>query len=671
MKHIAKKPGARGRRLGRLGRAPSRLLYAGESAVASAGLVTAAVLLLGLGASAGWTMFSAHRQAQRALREKTTAIADVLASSVESLLADQGSVSSVRALVMNTAVANGLPICRVIVPLAPAAGEHAPESGGRRAVLADAETRNLTSPAVLVGWRQTLLDAEPGRFGGAALEATPADWEGVPETANRVSRPIKLPGTAGLSGATGLLLVADHGTGSVWSMWTVHTGVALIGAAAMSMMLLTYRGMRSRLRAIGAIREALVSMENGNDATETLVVSPELGPEAGAWNKLLTEREQLKEAAVRTRAGDRGSGGGGGGRGGGDLLSACDAMWQGVVLIDEAQRVSYVNGAAANFLRAAREQIAGKEVAKFIDDQRVLDAIRGVAGGTIRTRTTIESKRQPAEGETPGENASGGVLRYSVRAVRRDDRASALVVIEDVTQQRIADEARNAFVAQATHELRSPLTNIRLYIESLLESEDGAGDPVMRAKSLNVVNSEVRRLERIVGDMLSVSEIEAGSLSLKQDDVRLETLFPELEAEFVPQAREKEVDLAFVLPPKLPVIHGDRDKIVLALHNLVSNAIKYTPTGGNVTVKVMVDPHELRVEVADTGIGIKPEEHDRVFDRFYRAQDRRINGITGSGLGLALAREVARLHGGDITLRSEIDKGSTFTISLPVPEGAV
>jgi two-component system sensor histidine kinase VicK len=129
--------------------------------------------------------------------------------------------------------------------------------------------------------------------------------------------------------------------------------------------------------------------------------------------------------------------------------------------------------------------------------------------------------------------------------------------------------------------------------------------------------------------------------------------------------------LSFNLPPKLPVIKGDRDKILVALHNLIGNALKYTPEGGKATVSVEVREGRLVVDVADTGIGIGPDDIGRVFDKFYRAKDARVGKIQGTGLGLTLAREVARLHGGDIEVESQLDKGSTFTLTLPAPaEGA-
>jgi len=238
-----------------------------------------------------------------------------------------------------------------------------------------------------------------------------------------------------------------------------------------------------------------------------------------------------------------------------------------------------------------------------------------------------------------------------------------MLSIEDITQQKVAEEARHAFVAQATHELRTPLTNIRLYVETAIE--EGEKDPKTRSKCLNVINGETRRLERIVGEMLSVAEIEAGSFKIRTDDVRLETVFEELRSDYQQQADEKRLDLSLNLPPKLPVIRGDRDKIMLALHNLVGNALKYTPDGGKVQINVEVTAKQILVSIADTGIGISPEDAERIFERFYRAKDPRVAKITGTGLGLTLAREVVRMHGGDITVESQIDQGSTFTMVLP------
>jgi signal transduction histidine kinase len=217
--------------------------------------------------------------------------------------------------------------------------------------------------------------------------------------------------------------------------------------------------------------------------------------------------------------------------------------------------------------------------------------------------------------------------------------------------------------------LRTPLTNIRLHVEEAIETGDD--DPAFRSQCLNVINSESARLARIVGDMLSVAEIEAGALMLREDDIQMEAILRQLEKDQAPSAAEKEITLKFHLPPKLPPVYGDQDKVLLALHNLLGNAIKYTPQQGTVTVEVDVRDNNVEIRVIDSGYGIDEQESLRVFDKFYRANDDRVRAVTGSGLGLPLAREVVRMHGGDITLESTLNEGSTFTLTLPAKEAPV
>ena len=134
-------------------------------------------------------------------------------------------------------------------------------------------------------------------------------------------------------------------------------------------------------------------------------------------------------------------------------------------------------------------------------------------------------------------------------------------------------------------------------------------------------------------------------------------------------AEDKELGLTFELPPRLPVMLGDRDKLALTLHNLIGNAMKYTPAGGQVTVRAEEASGQFLIHVVDNGIGVRKEEQELVFDKFYRAKDPRVANLTGTGLGLTLARDIARMHGGDIVLQSEPDKGSTFTLELPLLGG--
>jgi signal transduction histidine kinase len=597
-----------------------RLLLRGESAVASAGLVLASILLVTMGASAWWTFRTQHAALTEARQQQAQAIAAILSQSAEVMLG-ANELTAVRRLIADASRDYQLNICRIVLP------------SGK--VVADADPSKITAMALPASW------------GGAVHDAMSIEG-------NKLLYPLMITGRGPAQ-----FEIEPALTMPWWTHWNTQAGVGGIGAAALVGLLVVYRVMRTRITAMSLIREALLSLAHGEKTVTALAVSPSLGPEALAWNGLLEEKEKLSKQMVIERVRESLSATRGGGKS--ELEAACDAMSQGLILVDERMRVKYANGAAAVFMQIKRENLVGGEVERFIQHPGLVEAVRSVAVLGMLKRLTVEVEQKTDQ--------STGVLRYSVRPVRKDDAAAAMVTIDDITQQRVAEESRNAFVAKATHELRTPLTNIRLYVETAID--EGEQNPTMRANCLNVINQEARRLERIVGEMLSVAEIEAGSFRIRRDDIYVDALFEQLKGDYAAQATEKQIELVFNLPPKLPVIKGDRDKILVALHNLIGNSLKYTPDGGKVNVTVEYRGGRLTVDVTDTGIGIGSVDVARVFDKFYRAKDARVGKIQGTGLGLTLAREVARLHGGDIEVESQLDKGSTFMLTLPAPaEGA-
>lgn len=592
----------------------------GERVVISAGLAVAAIVVGVLAASAWWTLDTLRQSVERSRRGQAGVVAQLIVAASETMLAEGDQTTAVRSMVSDAAMTYKFTSCRIVL--------------GDGTVIADADPKKITKGSLPESWPPL-----------AAIEEAPAAEEGVVT----IRMPMRIPGR----GPALLELNADV-TYPVWSDWEVQAGIGAIGAAAMAGLFLVYRVMRRRWRALGAVGDALRWEASGKATPGALWISEAFGPEAKAWNALIAERDRLREAAPLANAapkvGERATREG-------ELGAALDALWQGLMVLDEQGLVRYANGAAGVLLKAKRDEIEGVLAGKHLPEAAFAESLTNLLGGKAGVRTAVELQRRTETGDTT-------IIRATIRRLRRDDGAAAVVVLEDVTQQRVADESRNAFVAQATHELRTPLTNIRLYVETLLD--EGRTDEQVRAKCLNVITSESRRLERIVGDMLSVAEIEAGALKMRPGDVRLDALLEELEADFKAQAEDKEIRLHFELPPKLPVIQADRDKLVLALHNLIGNALKYTPTGGRVMVKVEADAAALTVAVTDDGIGIKEEEQELIFERFYRAKDKRISGIAGSGIGLALARQIVRMHSGDITVKSQIDKGSTFTLTVPL-----
>lgn len=262
---------------------------------------------------------------------------------------------------------------------------------------------------------------------------------------------------------------------------------------------------------------------------------------------------------------------------------------------------------------------------------------------------------------------SDRIIRVARHPLRSEEQKGQIWSLRDITQQKLAEQMRDQFIDTATHELRTPLANIKAYAETL--SDSARIDVEQQKEFCNIINSEVTRLARFVDDLLSISSMEVGSLSAERQKVETSRLFDEVLAKVRPLMDLKNQKLEVRLPEKMVDLHLDKEKIIAVLVNLLGNASKYTPEEGSVALKVQIDQEQLQVAVVDTGIGIADHELPKVFDKFFRSEDYRVQSETGTGLGLSLAREVVRMHGGDITVESEVDRGSTFLVTIPIDQG--
>jgi signal transduction histidine kinase len=252
------------------------------------------------------------------------------------------------------------------------------------------------------------------------------------------------------------------------------------------------------------------------------------------------------------------------------------------------------------------------------------------------------------------------VWQYALqrRAVRRERLQSE--------QLRELDHMKDEFVAGVSHELRTPLTSIRGYVGLLREGE--AGDLTDRQESfLEIVDRNSDRLQKIVADLLFVAEVDAGTLSLERGKVDLSAVVAESVAAAGPHAEARGVELS-VAANGIPFLSGDRGRLGQLLDNLISNAIKFTPEGGQVSVSAEPKNGLARVTVADTGIGIPPQEQELLFERFFRASSATELAIQGTGLGLSIAKAIVDAHNGTIAVRSQEGTGTTFTVELPLTD---
>ncbi|MFQ7241348.1 ATP-binding protein [Agathobaculum sp.] len=246
-----------------------------------------------------------------------------------------------------------------------------------------------------------------------------------------------------------------------------------------------------------------------------------------------------------------------------------------------------------------------------------------------------------------------------------DGEGGVIAVIHDITEQRRLDDARREFVANVSHELRTPLTNIRSYTETLL---DAAGDiPIDTEKQfLGVISSESERMARIVTDLLTLSKLDYGRMELRMTRFSLADMLHNVANAMKLTAEDSGHALAVDTPDDLPKIVGDRERIEQVVVNILSNAVKYTPSGGHIRLSAReLSGNRVRITVEDDGVGIPAADVPRLFERFYRVDKARSRAAGGTGLGLAIAKEIVEQHEGKIALASEYGKGTTVTITLP------
>lgn len=247
-----------------------------------------------------------------------------------------------------------------------------------------------------------------------------------------------------------------------------------------------------------------------------------------------------------------------------------------------------------------------------------------------------------------------------------ENESGLMAVIHDITEQSRLEENRREFVANVSHELRTPLTNVKSYTETLVASGDSIPEET-RQSFLNVIMNEADRMTRIVSDLLTLSKFDYGKMALNCQNVSVYELLKKIYDAMVLTARKSGCNLLLIADENLPEIYVDKERIEQVVVNILSNAVKYTPEGGRITIESgMGKDNYLYISVTDTGIGIPKESLSKLFERFYRVDKARSRAQGGTGLGLSIAKEIVEIHKGKIFAESEVGKGTKFTVLLPI-----
>jgi signal transduction histidine kinase len=319
-----------------------------------------------------------------------------------------------------------------------------------------------------------------------------------------------------------------------------------------------------------------------------------------------------------------------------------DSMHEGVLLFDAGFETVFAN--------AALDRRLGTRPASAAElfPVAVREAVRKVAASAAPV--TVEAEL----------GAPSRWLRISVSPAGE---GSVLMVVADITDARRIEAVRRDFVANASHELKTPAASIQAAAETLQAVVDE--NPAAASRFAAQLERDAVRLSRIVADLLDLSRLESGSDLA--DRVRLDALAREEVERFADRAREAPISLSITAAEPATVEGSARD-LSLLVRNLIDNAVRYTPPNGTVVVRVSIEGPDVRLEVQDSGMGIPTRDLPRVFERFYRVDRARSRETGGTGLGLAIVRHVAENHGGSVSVTSEIGSGSTFTVLLPVAD---
>jgi two-component system, OmpR family, phosphate regulon sensor histidine kinase PhoR len=344
------------------------------------------------------------------------------------------------------------------------------------------------------------------------------------------------------------------------------------------------------------------------------------------------------------------------------------SMVEGVAVVDAQERIVFSNRAFSEILNLDAAAIEGRPVIEVVRNSGLLGLIRRALNGEEGLQTDIAmgivQQRTFAITATPVQALEPGVAGTFDVPPLPEKPSGAVVVLHDVTELRRLERVRQDFVANVSHEFKTPLTAIQGFAETLLAG--AMEDSHSSRRFLEIIRDHAVRLARLTNDLLKLARIEAGKLEVEFFPVPLMEVIERSAETTLLKASRKQIALEVDVPPDLPMVRGDASLLRDVLQNLIDNAIQYTPEGGRIQVNAFVGAREAVVCVADTGIGIPLVDQERIFERFYRVDAARSREAGGTGLGLSIAKHIIEAHGGRLWVESEVGRGSKFFFSVPL-----
>jgi two-component system, OmpR family, sensor histidine kinase VicK len=415
-------------------------------------------------------------------------------------------------------------------------------------------------------------------------------------------------------------------------IFATGTAIALAITAVLGVLLA-----QTITRPISDMRKQAIEMGKGNFSRKVKVYGyDEIGQLAVSFNNLT---KKLQEAQATTEGERR------------KLSSVLSYMTDGVIATDRKGRVILINEPAAKMLNVSRETVLSYPIVKLL----------GLEGKYTFEDLLEERDSIILDYSTPEDPY---ILRANFSIIQKETGFvnGLITVLHDITEQEKIDRERREFVANVSHELRTPLTTMRSYLEAL--AEGAWRDEEIAPRFLEVTQNETERMIRLVNDLLQLSKMDSKDYRLNKDWVDFTQFFHRIIDRFE-LTKERHITFKRELPNKAMFVEIDEDKITQVIDNIISNALKYSPEGGQITFKVKELENFLEVSISDEGMGIPKENLEKIFERFYRVDKARSRKMGGTGLGLAIAKEMVVAHGGQIWATSVEGEGTTIYFTLP------
>ena len=416
----------------------------------------------------------------------------------------------------------------------------------------------------------------------------------------------------------------------------MSTTVATIAALILGLMLSHHI-----VKPLIVITSVVKNAAQGESAEKLSVLrNDELGDLAKAFNQLIAYSQSRMEMLTTDRN---------------KLSVILSGMVEGVIAVNREERILHMNEAAGKLLQVTPQETLERPIGEVVQIRELSDILEDAIAKQTDFQRKIELKIASTKRHIE--------MRASVLRDGNGELVGAVVVLYDVTKLYQLEAIRRDFVANASHELKTPVTAIRMIVETLIDDETLSSE--MQNEFLNRVQNQSLRLSSIINDLLTLSRIESNNDQIQHAPFDMRDCVRSAEALLSPLGKKKNVSMEFNLPDQIVNILGNKQEVSEVVDNLIDNALKYSQQDGHIQVSLFKREHSTVLEVSDAGIGIGQKYQQRIFERFYQVDKARSRESGGTGLGLSIVKHIVQAHGGTIEVESSLGEGSTFRVILP------